>query len=90
MATATGRNPALTAFRVTREVPVIVPDLSGKTADEVKTSLGSLSLKPDIQEGGGLLEDILPGDPSVCEQDPRSGEQVRRGTTVHVVVSKSC
>ena len=34
--------------------------------------------------------DLLPGDPAVCEQDPSPGTQVRRGTSVHVVVSKSC
>jgi hypothetical protein len=90
MATASGRGPALTAFRVTREVPVIVPELSGKNPDEVKAALGNAGLKPEIEQGGGLLEDILPGDPAVCTQDPSAGEQVRRGTTVHVVVSKSC
>jgi hypothetical protein len=90
MATAAGRSPALTAFRVAREVPVIVPELSGKTADEVKDALGKLNLKPEIEEGGGLLEDLLPGDPAVCTQDPGAGTAVRRGTSVHVVVSKSC
>jgi Glucodextranase, domain B/PASTA domain len=90
MATAAGRGPALTAFRVTREVPAIVPELSGKTADEVRSTLGDLGLKAEIEEGGGLLEDLLPGDPAVCTQDPDAGAQVRRGTSVHVVVSKSC
>jgi Glucodextranase, domain B/PASTA domain len=90
MATATGRSPVLTAFRITREVPVAVPQLSGKTADEVRSALGALGLKADIEEGGGLLEDLLPGEPSVCTQDPDPGTQVRRGTSVHVVVSKSC
>jgi hypothetical protein len=90
MATASGRGPALTAFRVTREVPVVVPQLSGKTADEVRSALGPLGLKADVEEGGGLLEDLLPGDPSVCTQDPDAGTQVRRGTSVHVIVSKSC
>jgi hypothetical protein len=90
MATAGGRSPALTAFRVVREVPVAVPDLDGKSVDEVQQTLDSLGLKPEIEQGGGLLEDLLPGDPSVCTQDPEPGAQVRRGTTVHVVVSKSC
>jgi hypothetical protein len=90
MATASGRGPALTAFRVTREVPVIVPQLSGKTAEEVRAALGDLGLKAGIEEGGGLLEDLLPGDPAVCTQDPEAGAQVRRGSSVHVVVSKSC
>jgi hypothetical protein len=90
MATASGRGPALAAFRITREVPVVVPDLGGKTADEARSALGGLGLKAEVEEGGGLLEDLLPGDPAVCTQDPRAGAQVRRGASVHVVVSKSC
>jgi hypothetical protein len=90
MATAAGRGPALTAFRVTREVPVTVPDLGGKAVPDVEKALGGLGLKPDVEKGGGLIEELLPGDPAVCEQDPQPGTQVRRGTKVHVVVSKSC
>ena len=90
MATAQNRGPALTAFRVAREVPVDVPSLEGKSVDEVQDTLSGLGLRPDIEEGGGLLEDLLPGDPSVCTQEPAAGTQVRRGTGVHVVVSKSC
>ena len=90
MATARGRGPTLTAFRVTREVPVTVPNLAGKSADEVRDTLSGLGLRPEIEEGGGLLEDLLPGDPSVCTQEPSAGTQVKRGTSVHVVVSKSC
>jgi hypothetical protein len=90
MATASGRTPALTAFRVTREMPVTVPDLGGKTEEEVDKALAGVGLEPQVEKGGGLIEDLLPGDPAVCEQDPSAGTQVRRGTTVHVVVSKSC
>jgi hypothetical protein len=90
MATAAGHVPALTAFRVTREVPVSVPDLGGKTVEEVEQALDAVGLKPDVEKGGGLIEELLPGDPAVCEQDPDPGTQVRRGTKVHVVVSKSC
>jgi hypothetical protein len=90
MATARGRGPALTAFRVTREVPVTVPDLGGKKADEVQQTLSDFGLKAEIEKGGGLLEDLLPGDPAVCQQDPDAGTQVRRGAKVHVVMSKSC
>ena len=90
MATAPARGPAMTAFRITREVPIEVPDLDGKTVDEVQSTLGGIGLKPEIEEGGGLLEDLLPGDPSVCAQDPEPGAEARRGATVHVMVSKSC
>jgi hypothetical protein len=90
IATAPARGPAMTAFRVTREVPIEVPDLDGKSVDDVQSTLGGLGLKAEVEEGGGLLEELLPGDPAVCTQDPEPGAQVRRGTTVHVVVSKSC
>ena len=90
MATASGRTPALTAFRVTREMPVAVPDLGGKSEADVDKALAAVGLKPEIEKGGGLIEDLLPGDPAVCEQDPSAGTEVRRGSTVHVVLSKSC
>jgi Glucodextranase, domain B/PASTA domain len=90
MATARGRGPALTAFRVTREVPVEVPDLGGMKVEEVQDRLGAAGLGVQVEHGGGLLEELLPGDAAVCEQDPEAGAKVRRGTTVHVVVAKSC
>jgi hypothetical protein len=90
IATARGRGPAMTAFRVTREVPVKVPDLDGLEVAELEQQLGDAGLKPDVTERGGLIEEILPGAPAVCEQDPEAGAEVKRGTTVHVVVAKSC
>ena len=90
MATAGGRGPALTAFRVTREMPVEVPDLGGLDVAAVQSKLGAAGLGVQVERGGGLLEQLLPGDPAVCEQDPEAGAKVRRGTTVHVVVAKSC
>jgi hypothetical protein len=90
MATAARRGPVLTALRVVREVPVTVPDLDGKSVDEVQQTLDGLGLEPEIEQGGGLLEELLPGEPAVCGQDPDPGTQVRRGSRVHVVVSKSC
>jgi hypothetical protein len=67
-----------------------VIDLGGKNEDEVQQTLSGLGLKAEIEKGGGLIEDLLPGDPAVCEQDPEAGAQVKRGSRVHVVVSKSC
>jgi hypothetical protein len=90
IATARGRATAMTAFRVTRELPVQVPDLDGLEVQEVEDRLAEAGLKPDISERGGLIEELLPGEPAVCEQDPEAGTEVRRGTTVHVVVAKSC
>jgi hypothetical protein len=89
-ATAPRRDPALTAFRVTREMPVTVPDLSGLAPDEARRQVEALGLAYDETEGGGLFESLLPGTPGVCEQDPSPGDDAMRGTTVRVIVSKRC
>jgi Glucodextranase, domain B/PASTA domain len=90
IATARGRATAMTAFRVTRELPVKVPDLDGLDVQEVEERLAEAGLKAEISERSGLIEDLLPGEPSVCQQDPEAGAEVRRGTTVRVEVAKSC
>jgi hypothetical protein len=90
MASARGRASAMTAFRVTRELPVEVPDLDGLEVPEVEERLADVGLVPDVSERGGLLDGLLPGEPAVCEQDPVPGTEVRRGTTVKVQVARSC
>jgi Glucodextranase, domain B/PASTA domain len=90
IATARGRGAAMTAFRVTRELPVKVPDLDGLEVAEVQDRLSEAGLRPDITERSNLIEELLPGEPAVCEQDPEPGTEVRRGTTVRVEVAKSC
>ena len=90
IATARGRGTAMTAFRVTRELPVQVPDLDGLTEQEVEDELSEAGLRPQVTVRGGLIEELLPGEPAVCEQDPEPGTEVRRGTTVRAELSKSC
>jgi hypothetical protein len=89
-ATAPGRGPALTALRVTREMPVAVPDLSGLAPEAARAQVEALGLALDVRAAGGLLEELLPGDPGICEQDPSPGDEVMRGTTVRVLVAKRC
>jgi Glucodextranase, domain B/PASTA domain len=90
IATARGRGTAMTAFRVTRELPVKVPDLDGLEAQDAEQKLADAGLRPQLNVRGGLIEELLPGEPAVCEQDPEPGTEVRRGTTVRVEVAKSC
>ena len=90
IATARGRGTAMTAFRVTRELPVKVPDLDGLEVPEVQERLTDAGLRPEIDERSNLFEELLPGEPAVCEQDPAPGTEVRRGTTVRVEVARSC
>jgi PASTA domain/Glucodextranase, domain B len=90
MATAGGREPTMTALRITREVPVEVPDLGGMNVEELQARLDEVGLEAEVDEGGGLLDDLLPGEPEVCEQRPEPGTEVRPGSTVEVFVSKGC
>ena len=78
------------AVRVARETLVAVPDLAGAARDDAVERLESLGLQVEVEEGGGLLDRLLPGDPRVCETEPGAGAEVRRGATVRVGVSKSC
>ncbi len=90
MATARNRGAAMTAVRVGREVLIKVPDVAGLTVEDAQARLDDAGLELEVEQGGGLLEDIIPGDPAVCDQQPEAGEEVRRGTAVRAVVAKSC
>jgi len=89
-ATASGRATALTAFRVMREPRVAVPALAGVSADDAERAVQRLGLQLESERGGGLLDPLIPGPLAVCEQSPREGSEVRRGTTVRVIVARSC
>lgn len=90
IASARGRAPALTAVRVTRELPVEVPDLAGLPPEEAESRLADAGLQAEVEEDGGFLDELLPGEPTVCEQDPEAGSEVRRGTVVLLTIGKQC
>jgi hypothetical protein len=90
IASARGRAPALTAVRVTRELLVEVPDLDGLTPEEAESRLADAGLKAEIEEDSGFFDELLPGEPAVCDQDPEEGTEVRRGSVVLVTVGKQC
>ena len=89
-ASARGRAAALTAFRVTREERVAVPDLAGLSVDDAQQAAGKLDLKLESERGGGFLDPLVPRRIGVCDQEPAAGKQVRRGTTVRVLVARAC
>lgn len=89
-ATARGRSPSLTAFRVTREQRVIVPQLVGVELSELDALLTPLGLRVQSESGGGVLDALIPRAVRVCEQQPAPESKVRRGTTVDVIVARSC
>jgi hypothetical protein len=90
IASARGRAPSLTAVRVTRELPVEVPDLDGLPVEEAESRLADAGLQAEVEEDGGFFDELLPGDPVVCQQDPKAGSEVRRGTVVLLTIGKRC
>ena len=89
-ATARNRSAALTAFRVTREQRVTVPDLVGAGVDDAERRIERRGLSLERKRGGGFLDPLVPKGLGVCEQEPAAGSEVRRGTTVRVVVARAC
>ena len=89
-ASAPGARTAWAALRVARETLVAVPAVTGAARDDAVDRLESLGLRAEVREVGGLLDELLPGDPRVCETRPGAGAEVRRGATVSVAVSKRC
>jgi hypothetical protein len=89
-ASAPGRRSVSTALRVVREVPVEIPDLRGDDPAEARATLEGLGLQAELRRGGGLLEDLLPGEVAVCGSDPEHGTRVRPGTSVTLEVAKVC
>jgi hypothetical protein len=89
-ASAPDARTAWSAVRVERETLVAVPDLAGTARDDAVDRLEALGLRAEVEEGGGLLDRLLPGDFRVCETRPSAGAELRRGATVRVGVSKSC
>lgn len=84
------RPAAMTAVRVTRLVPVEVPDLDGLEPEDAERELEALGLGAELSRGGGLLDELIPGSLGVCGTDPPAGEQVRPGSTVTVEIANAC
>jgi hypothetical protein len=89
-ATASNHSAALTAFRVTREERVAVPDLVGAGVDDAERAAERRGLTLERKRGGGFLDSLVPKGLAVCVQEPAAGSRVRRGSTVRVVVARAC
>ncbi len=90
VAAAAPRRPAaMAALRVTRLVPVRIPDVEGWSPEDAVSELEALGLRADLRRTG-FLDEFLPGSYGVCGTDPPTGTKVRVGTTVIMVVEKSC
>jgi hypothetical protein len=89
-ATARGRATALTAFRLTRDERIAVPELVGLSLDDARRQAEGRDLKLSAERTGGFLDPLVPRGIHVCDQSPAPGKQVRRGSTVELLVARSC
>ena len=90
MATGPSSRPAMTAVRILREITIRVPDVTGESPGTARSRLEQAGLRADVHQSGGLLDDLLPTNPSVCDMSPASGARVARGSTVRLRASKVC
>lgn len=89
-AVAAGRRPSTTAVRVVREVPVTVPDVAEQDLETATERLEALGLNVETEKGGGLFDDLLPGETGVCSSQPGAGSEVKPGSTVTLRVARVC
>jgi hypothetical protein len=90
MASAQGRSATMVAVRVTRVVTVEIPDVVGDKPDDAVDALRDAGLVPRLERSGGLFDDLFGGEISVCAMEPDPGEEVDRGATVRLAVSRLC
>ena len=90
LASAGRARPATTAIRVRREVTVEVPDLVGLSVNDARAKLSALGLKAQVDRQDSLFDRLLPGDPNVCESDPRAGAEADPGETVRLLAARAC
>ena len=89
-ASSRGAAPAWDALRITREVLVTLPDLTGATRGDAMDRLDALGLRAEVKEEGDLLDELLGGDWIVCDTQPPASSDVRRGARIHLVVARGC
>jgi beta-lactam-binding protein with PASTA domain len=75
---------------VIRDMRVQLPALLGVDRDTAISQLKRLGLKPEEQRGDSWIDRLIPGALSVCETSPAARALVQPGSTVTVVVAKTC
>jgi beta-lactam-binding protein with PASTA domain len=63
----------------------------GFSADDARQELEDANLQPELQtEDGGFFDELIGGDPEVCETAPSAGTHVDPGSTVVVQLARRC
>jgi hypothetical protein len=89
-ATSPGRRPATDAVRITRDMTVVIPDLTGQTYDAAAADLAKVNLKATEERGGSWIDRVLGADIRVCGTSPKAGTAVLPDTAVTIVTGPDC
>jgi hypothetical protein len=81
---------AMRAVRVYRELPVTMPDVTGRSAPAASAALRRLGLRPQVSDEGGFFQSLLPLSKHVCATRPPAGEELAPGSYVSVQIAKVC
>ena len=73
-------------MNVNANASVAVPAITGKTVDDATSVLQKSGLSLDDKYDEEYSDDVEQGE--IIEQNPKSGDSVKKGTAVHIVVSK--
>lgn len=90
IASAPNAQPAMTALRVVRFVPVIVPTVTGESPSDAAAAIRRAGLKPELHGDSDPFAFLLPFSEQVCSQSPDGGTQVNPNTTVAISLGKLC
>jgi hypothetical protein len=85
-----GAQPALTAVRVYRELPVTVPAVTGQSISTAEADLRRFGLSAKVYDEGSYFERLLPLPKQVCASEPAAGQPVAPGSTVALEIAKVC
>jgi hypothetical protein len=81
---------AMSAVRVYRELPVVVPRLDGASASAASAELRKVGLRARVHERGGFFQSLLPLSKHVCATEPPAGRLLAPSSVVAVEVAKVC
>jgi hypothetical protein len=91
LAGAPGAREAMSAIRVYRELPVLVPRVDGQSAATASAALRRLGLTPRVHDGTGFFQKLLfLLSKHVCSSSPAAGRWVAPGSTVALQIAKIC
>lgn len=89
-ASAPGRRATWRALRVSRHSTIVMPAVVGREEGAARGALENLGLNVTVNNDDDIIDAFRGGPELVCASRPDGGAQVKPGSNVELVVSKTC